>query len=120
MKALGAEVAVQSGAGVKSGILDADYEAAGATIAPSAAEAVQGRRRGAQGAPPDARRKLADYKTGALVIAIMDPYGNEAALEAMAEAGVVRLRHGVDAAHHPRAGDGRAVRARPTSPAIAP
>ena len=28
------------------------------------------------------------YKPGALVIAIMDPYGNEAALEAMAEAGV--------------------------------
>ncbi len=32
--------------------------------------------------------ELAQYKKGALVIAIMDPYGNEAALKAMAEAGV--------------------------------
>ena len=31
-KALGAEVAVARGAGVASGILDADYEAAGATV----------------------------------------------------------------------------------------
>ena len=29
--------------------------------------------------------ELASYKRGALVIAIMDPYGNEAALKAMAE-----------------------------------
>jgi H+-translocating NAD(P) transhydrogenase subunit alpha len=32
--------------------------------------------------------ELAAYKKGALVIAIMDPYGNEAALKAMADAGV--------------------------------
>ena len=32
--------------------------------------------------------ELARYKKGALVIAIMDPYGNEAALKAMADAGV--------------------------------
>ena len=32
--------------------------------------------------------ELAGYKKGALVIAIMDPYGNEAALKAMADAGV--------------------------------
>ena len=41
MKALGADVVVQSGAGVKSGVLDADYEAMGATIAGSAADAVK-------------------------------------------------------------------------------
>ena len=35
-----------------------------------------------------APNELADYKKGALVIAIMDPYGNEAALKQMAEAGV--------------------------------
>ena len=33
MVALGATVAVQAGAGVKSGILDADYTAAGAAVA---------------------------------------------------------------------------------------
>ena len=32
--------------------------------------------------------ELANYKRGALVIAIMDPYGNDAALKAMADAGV--------------------------------
>src|SRR5581483_8239194 len=33
--------------------------------------------------------ELASYKKGALVIAIMDPYGNEAALKQMADAGLV-------------------------------
>src|ERR1051326_1570909 len=65
MIGLGAEVAVQPGAGVKSGILDADYTAAGATAA-----------------------ELAKVQKGALVIAIMDPYGQDAALKAMADAGV--------------------------------
>src|SRR5581483_11021017 len=32
--------------------------------------------------------ELANYKKGALVIAIMDPYGNDAALKAMADAGI--------------------------------
>ena len=32
--------------------------------------------------------ELANYKRGALVVAIMDPYGNDAALKAMADAGV--------------------------------
>jgi len=36
MIALGATVAVEPGAGVKSGVLDADYAAAGATIAAAA------------------------------------------------------------------------------------
>jgi NAD(P) transhydrogenase subunit alpha len=88
MKALGADVALESGAGVKSGILDADYEAAGATIAPSAADAVRDAdvvlkvRR-----PTEA--EVAAHRRGALVLAIMDPYGNETALAAMANAGVV-------------------------------
>jgi NAD(P) transhydrogenase subunit alpha len=81
---LGAEVAVEAGAGVKSGILDKDYAAAGASVG--------------QGVTKDAdivlkvRRPNADeirsYKKGALVVAIMDPYGNEAALKAMADAGL--------------------------------
>ena len=87
LKALGADVAIESGAGVKSGVLDADYEAMGATIVASAADAVKDAdvvlkvRR-----PTEA--ELAAYKKGALVIAIMDPYGNEAALAALAKAGV--------------------------------
>ena len=36
--------------------------------------------------PTDA--ELAGYKTGAVVIAIMDPYGNDAAVKSLAKAGV--------------------------------
>jgi len=83
-KALGAEVAVEPGAGVKSGILDADYEAAGAVISPDAvkdADIVVKVKR------PEAS-EVTRYKKGALVVAIMDPYGNDAALKALADAGV--------------------------------
>ena len=84
LKALGADLMVEPGAGVKSGILDEDYAAAGATVRPGAAtdaDIVLKVRR-----PSEA--ELAGYKSGALVIAIMDPYGNDAALAAMAKAGV--------------------------------
>jgi NAD(P) transhydrogenase subunit alpha len=84
MKALGADVAVEPGAGIKSGIPDADFTAAGATVSQDAvkgADVVLRVRR------PNAS-ELASCKKGALVIAIMDPYGNEAALKIMADAGV--------------------------------
>jgi len=84
-KALGAEVAVARGAGLASGILDADYEAAGAEVgddvAKSADLVLKVRR-------PTAS-ELTGYKKGALVVAIMDPYGNEAALKQMADAGLI-------------------------------
>jgi H+-translocating NAD(P) transhydrogenase subunit alpha len=82
--ALGAEVAVEPGAGIKSGILDADYAAAGATVAANAvgdADIVLKVRR------PQAA-ELARYKRGAIVIGIMDPYGHDEALRAMADAGI--------------------------------
>jgi NAD(P) transhydrogenase subunit alpha len=84
MKALGADVAVEPGAGIKSGIPDADFTGAGATVSQDAvkdADVVLRVRR------PNAA-ELAACKKGALIIAIMDPYGNEAALKAMADAGV--------------------------------
>jgi NAD(P) transhydrogenase subunit alpha len=84
LKGLGAEVSVARGAGFGSGILDADYEAAGALVSDDAtkdADVVLKVRR------PSAA-ELAGYKKGALVIAIMDPFGNEAALQQMADAGV--------------------------------
>jgi NAD(P) transhydrogenase subunit alpha len=84
MKALGADVTVEPGAGIKSGILDADFAAAGATVS---ADAVRGADVVLRVRRPSAS-ELAAYKKGALVIAIMDPYGNEAALKAMADAGV--------------------------------
>ncbi len=84
MIGLGAEVAVQPGAGIKSGILDADYTAAGATVS---ADALRGADVVLKVRRPEAA-ELPDYQKGALVIAIMDPYGNDAALKAMADAGV--------------------------------
>jgi NAD(P) transhydrogenase subunit alpha len=85
MIGLGTEVAIEPGAGIKSGIPDADYAAAGASIARDAlsnADIVLKVRR------PNSV-ELAHVKKGAIVIAIMDPYGNDEALRAMAEAGIV-------------------------------
>ena len=84
-KTFGAEVFVARGAGVASGILDADYEAAGATVGDNVAKDAD--------LVLKVKRPTADelkgYKKGALVVAIMDPYGNEAALKQMADAGLV-------------------------------
>jgi proton-translocating NAD(P)+ transhydrogenase subunit alpha len=88
IRGLGAGVVIQSGAGASAGVPDSEYEAAGATIAKTIQDAV----RDADVVlkvhrPSDAEVKT--YKKGALVIAIMDPFGNEAALKAMADAGIV-------------------------------
>jgi H+-translocating NAD(P) transhydrogenase subunit alpha len=83
----GAEVVVARGAGNASGILDADYEAAGATISDNPtqdADLVLKVRR-------PAANELSAYRRGALVVAIMDPYGNEAALKQIADAGLTAV-----------------------------
>ena len=85
--ALGATIAVQSGAGTQSGMTDDDFAAAGATIAKTAKDALKDAeivlkvRR-----PSSAEIKL--IKKGALVLAIMDPYDSAEALAAMAAAGL--------------------------------
>ncbi len=81
------EVAVQAGAGAHSGVPDADYAAAGADIAATAADAVKDADVILKVRRPEAA-ELKNYKTGAAVIAIMDPFDNEAALAEIAEAGV--------------------------------
>src|SRR5689334_4818798 len=83
-KAIGAEVAIEPGAGIKSGLPDSEFTAVGATVSADAlkdADIIIKVKR------PEAS-ELAKYKRGALVIAIMDPYGNEAALKTIADAGV--------------------------------
>src|SRR5271163_558536 len=81
--ALGAEVAIEHGAGDKAGFPDGDYQAAGARLV-SADEALGAdvvlkvRRPTAQEIPR--------LKPGALIIATMDPYGHRDAIEAMAGA----------------------------------
>ena len=83
-KALGIDVAIEPGAGIKSGLLDADYNAAGAVVS---TEAVKDADIVIKVKRPEAS-EVTKYKKGALVIAIMDPYGNEAALKALADSGV--------------------------------
>src|SRR6202047_4344693 len=83
-KALGVDIAVEPGAGIKSGLPDSEFTAAGATVS---ADAVKDADIVIKVKRPEAS-ELANYKRGALVIAIMDPYGNDAALKAMADAGI--------------------------------
>ena len=84
LKSFGAEVAVARSAGIAAGIPDGEFEAAGATVGDGVeknADVVLKVRRPAQS-------ELAGYKKGALVVAIMDPYGNEQALREIADAGL--------------------------------
>ena len=82
---LGAEVVVEAGAGSRAGVTDADYQGAGARVAGAAeafgADVVLKVRR------PSAA-ELAHVKSGAIVVATMDPYGHQAEIEAMAHAGI--------------------------------
>lgn len=82
---LGLAVVVEKGAGEASRITDADFAGAGATIGKpgdaAKADVILKVRR-----PSDA--ELKGYKAGAVVLAAMDPYGNDAAVAAMAKAGI--------------------------------
>ncbi|WP_082434221.1 Re/Si-specific NAD(P)(+) transhydrogenase subunit alpha [Devosia sp. A16] len=86
---LGADVAIEAGAGELARFPDADYAKAGASVG-SAAAAITGadivltvRRPATAG--------LAGVSPGALVIGAMDPYGNEAEIAALAKAGVTAV-----------------------------
>ena len=86
--ALGGEVVIQAGAGERSGIADADYAAAGATIAADAQTTIADADILLRVRRPSAL-DLAGAKPGALVLAIADPYDHVDALEKLAEAGVL-------------------------------
>ncbi|MGN6304766.1 MAG: Re/Si-specific NAD(P)(+) transhydrogenase subunit alpha [Mesorhizobium sp.] len=85
LAALGFDVIVEAGAGTASRIPDEEFAKAGASIGKAAdagkADVVLKVRR-----PTDA--ELKGYKKGAAVLATMDPYGNDAAIAAMAKAGI--------------------------------
>jgi NAD(P) transhydrogenase subunit alpha len=87
--ALGAEVAVEAGAGLSASIADADYEAAGASVAArgdvlAGADAVLG----VQG--QDAGT-LAGARAGALIVAILDPFRQRERIDGYAGAGLEAL-----------------------------
>lgn len=81
----GFEVMVEKGAGDASGILDAHFAAAGAksATAKSAGEADVVLKVN-RPTPAEAKK----YKKEAIVLASMDPFGNESEIEALAKAGV--------------------------------
>ncbi len=85
LSGLGFTIVVEAGAGRASRITDEEFAKAGATIGKAGdagkADVVLKVRR-----PADA--ELKGYKSGAAVIATMDPYGNDAAVAAMAKAGI--------------------------------
>lgn len=85
MKSFGFDVIIETGAGTLSRIPDSEFEAVGAAIgtfadAASADVILKVRR--------PSESEISGYKTGAVVIAIMDPYGNDEAVAAMARSGL--------------------------------
>jgi len=86
-KALGADVAIQAGAGTRSGISDGEFAAAGAIVESSAAGALQSADIVLAVRRP-APTSLAPVTPGAGVICIMDPYDANSELDALARAGV--------------------------------
>jgi H+-translocating NAD(P) transhydrogenase subunit alpha len=82
---LGFEVVFEQDAGHASRITNSQYEAAGARVA--------GQREAARAdvvlkVQRPRAEEAARYKSGAVVLALMEPYGQEAAIAALAEAGI--------------------------------
>ena len=87
LKGLGLDIVVETGAGNAARVSDADYQAAGATIAPDAASALGNadivlKVRG----PSDA--EMAGYKRGAILVALLSPATEKDAIAKLAAAGV--------------------------------
>ncbi|MFZ3034771.1 MAG: Re/Si-specific NAD(P)(+) transhydrogenase subunit alpha [Parvibaculum sp.] len=84
---LGLDVTVEAGAGAHASIADADYQAAGATIASGEADALKDadivfKVR----APSD--EEIGMFKKGAMLAAILNPYDDKARVKKYADAGV--------------------------------
>jgi len=84
---LGCEITVVSGAGARSSFSDEVYTQSGAKIVPSAAEAVKGADVVLSVRRPDAS-VLGDLPKDALVIAMLDPFGDRSGLDDLAKTGV--------------------------------
>jgi NAD(P) transhydrogenase subunit alpha len=80
---LGAKVKIEAGAGARSRFSDETLRAQGAEIVPTAADALRDADILLSVRRPSAA-DIAALKPGALVIAILDPYGDRAALAALA------------------------------------
>ena len=85
--ALGAEVTVETGAGAASLVSDADYEAAGATIAPDFAATVKGAEVILKVQRPT-EAEIESLEAGQKLFCIMAPHADPALMEKLAEKGV--------------------------------
>lgn len=85
--ALGYAVTVEAGAGLSASIPDADFEAAGASLAKTAAKALADADIVLKVRGPSAA-EIAALKSGAIVIALMNAYNDADMLKAMAAKGV--------------------------------
>ena len=92
----GVEVAVQSGAGLKASFTDGAYEAAGASLFPSAEGAlraaavvlkVQPPQAGSNGRPDE----VALLRPGSVVMSLLNPVANAELVQRLAEAGVTAI-----------------------------
>jgi H+-translocating NAD(P) transhydrogenase subunit alpha len=83
----GLEVVVESGAGEASSVSDADYLEAGATIAPNAAEAVQGAGMLLHINPPSLSEpdELSGLSEGTILVSFLNPLGNAPLVRALAD-----------------------------------
>ena len=88
--AAGFAVVVETGAGAGSSFPDGDYAAAGATIAPDPKFALTGAELVFKVRTPEAD-EIAGLKPGALVVALLAPYGDRAGIEALARAGATAI-----------------------------
>jgi len=87
LKGLGLDVAVERGAGAGAKIADADYEAAGATIAPDAAAALSNADIVFKVRGPEAN-EIAAMKKGAVYASLLSPFTEKDTINALAGAGV--------------------------------
>jgi NAD(P) transhydrogenase subunit alpha len=86
-KALGAEVRVQAGAGRRSNFTDEAYAENGANVVPTAEAALKDADVVLKVGRPSAE-ELAAIKRGAILAAILNPYGGGGEFQAVADAGV--------------------------------
>ncbi|MEL6371210.1 MAG: Re/Si-specific NAD(P)(+) transhydrogenase subunit alpha [Pseudomonadota bacterium] len=84
---LGAEVIVEADAGAKARIPDAEYRAAGATMAASASEALVGADLVLRVSAPS-KADVKSMTSGQKLVSIMSPYDNEEIIEKAAKAGI--------------------------------
>jgi NAD(P) transhydrogenase subunit alpha len=87
LTALGLTVAVESGAGLAAAVSDADYQSAGAEIAPDSASVLAGASVvfAVQMPEPDLRAHMA---RGTLLVCIANAFGDTALVQSLAEAGI--------------------------------